>query len=126
MKKEIKERKDIKLLVDTFYTMARKDPEIQHFFNEVVDIDWEAHMPTMYDFWESILLDNPIYKGNPMTKHIALDSESRIEPHHFDRWEELFLKTLDHLFTGEKVELAKKRVADIKGLMKFKVEQARI
>ncbi len=124
--KEIKTREDIVLLVNTFYTKARKDPLIQHFFNEVVNIDWKAHMPTMYDFWEGILLDNPVYKGNPMTKHIALDSKSRLESQHFERWEELFIETLENNFTGEKVVLAKKRVSDIKSLMMFKVEQSRI
>ena len=123
--KQIETREDIKLLVDTFYEKARKDVVIQHFFNEVVDIDWDAHMPTMYDFWESLLLDNPIYKGNPMTKHIALDAKSRIEAVHFDRWEDLFILTLDQLFFGENVELAKKRATDIKRLMKYKVELAR-
>jgi len=124
--KQIETRQDIQILVDTFYLKVRKDPVIQHFFNEVVDINWEAHMPTMYDFWESLLLDNPVYKGNPMTKHITLDGKSRMEPYHFDRWEELFIETLDDLFTGNKVDLARQRVKDIKGLMMYKIEQARV
>ena len=123
--KEIESREDIKLLVDSFYKQARQDSLIQHFFNEVSDINWDAHMPTMYDFWESVLLDNPVYKGNPMTKHIALDAKSRMDTLHFNRWEELFITTLEHLFNGEKVDLAKKRVTDIKRLMQYKVEQAR-
>ncbi|NNF35118.1 MAG: group III truncated hemoglobin [Saprospiraceae bacterium] len=123
--KQIETREDIMLLVDTFYHKVRKDPIIQHFFNEVTEIDWKAHMPTMYDFWESLLLDNPVYKGNPMTKHIVLDSKSRMEPQHFDRWIELFHETLDDLFTSEKVAMAKSRSSDIRRLMQFKVETSR-
>lgn len=123
--KLIETRKDIQFLVDTFYQKVRKDPIIQHFFNDVTNINWEAHMPTMYDFWESLLLDNPVYKGNPMTKHIAMDAKSRMEPQHFDRWIELFHETLDDLFTGEKVTLAKARSSDIRRLMQFKVETSR-
>jgi hemoglobin len=49
-----------------------------------------------------------------------------MEPYHFDRWEELFIETLDDLFTGNKVDLARQRVKNIKGLMMYKIEQARV
>ena len=125
MKHDIQSREDIIKLVETFYSSVLKDKVISHFFTEVADISWEHHMPIMYNFWESVLLDNPVYKGNPMTKHIALDGKSRIDDIHFDRWEELFCATLDDLYTGEKVELAKKRAGELKALMKFKVQQSR-
>jgi hemoglobin len=122
---DIQSRKDVELLVNTFYKKVLVDPVIKHFFTEIVEISWEKHMPIMYDFWESVLLDNPVYKGNPMTKHIALDEKSPMEKIHFDRWEELWQETLDELFEGEKVVLAKQRAEQVKGLMMYKVQQAR-
>ena len=40
MKKDIKNRTDIKLLVDTFYYKVKTDKLIGHFFTEVVQIHW--------------------------------------------------------------------------------------
>ena len=125
MKHDIQSREDIIRLVDTFYSIVLEDKVIAHFFTEVVNISWDKHMPIMYDFWESVLLDNPVYKGNPMTKHIGLDQKSRMEKIHFDRWAELWHETLDKLYSGEKVKLAKKRAGELKALMSFKIQQSR-
>lgn len=125
MRSQIQSRDDVVLLVDSFYKKVLKDEIISHFFNEVAKINWNHHMPIMYNFWESVLLDNPVYKGNPMTKHIALDQQSKIEDIHFDRWETLWHETLDELFSGEKVDLAKRRASDMKALMKFKIMKSR-
>ena len=125
MRKTIQSREDIQLLVDTFYKKVLADDLIGHFFTEVISINWDEHMPVMYRFWESVLLDNPVYKGNPISKHLALDDKSRIRPVHFTRWIELFHHTVDELFTGEKAELAKFRSDQIKNLMMYKVEKHR-
>ena len=126
MKKDIINRGDIIQLIDAFYMKAKKDAVIGHFFTEVIPIDWDHHMPVIYDFWESVLLDNPVYKGNPMDKHLALDEKSRLENEHFDRWINLFNETVDEHFTGEKAELAKNRASQIRTLMAYKVEQNRV
>ena len=125
MKTDIQSREDIVILVDTFYKKVLEDDLISHFFNDVVKISWENHMPIMYNFWESVLLDNPVYKGNPMTKHIALDEKSKLEKKHFDRWELLFYETLDEKHEGGKVDLAKQRVQQLKGLMLYKIGKSR-
>lgn len=125
MKTDIQSREDIIILVDTFYKKVLEDNLISHFFNDVVKISWENHMPIMYNFWESVLLDNPVYKGNPMTKHIALDEKSKLEKKHFDRWELLFYETLDEMYEGDKVALAKQRVQQLKGLMLYKIGKSR-
>ncbi len=125
MKTDIINREDIIKLIDAFYIKVKKDKEIGHFFTEVIPIDWGHHMPVIYDFWESVLLDNPIYKGNPMEKHIALDGKSRMEKEHFDQWIRLFTETVDEQFTGEKAELAKNRAHQIRSLMAYKVQQSR-
>jgi hemoglobin len=83
-KKEIKTAKDVHLLVDTFYEKVIHDPIIGFIFTEVVQLSWEKHIPVMYAFWGSILLDEHSYSGNPMMKHIELDKKIALTPAHFD------------------------------------------
>lgn len=79
----------------------------------------------MYDFWEMVLLDKMVYKGNPMLKHISIDKKFRLEEKHFDRWIYLFINTIDQLFVGPKVELAKQRALSMKALMLHKIDLSR-
>ena len=123
-KTPIQNRKDIELLVDEFYKKVRTDDVIGHIFNEVADINWEKHMPVMYNFWESALLDIMTYKGNAMTPHIALSKKTAINQEHFTRWKKLFFETLDEYCVGDKVDEAKKRAEAMGALMLYKIEQS--
>jgi len=125
VKSDISSREDIEVLVDTFYKKVLMDELIGHFFTDVVKLDWEKHIPVMYDFWEMALLDKMIYHGNPMLKHIALDKMSKLEESHFDKWILLFSATLDELYAGPKVELAKQKIQTMKSLMLHKIKQSR-
>ncbi|MEQ9468182.1 MAG: group III truncated hemoglobin [Ekhidna sp.] len=119
---DITTRQDIELLVDRFYEQVIVDDIIGVFFTEVVRLDWEVHIPVMYDFWETILLDHFVYKGNPMTKHIQLNKQKKLEAQHFERWLELWEKTVRTHFDGPTAEEAINRAKQIGSLMKFKVE----
>lgn len=117
MKKDIKNRTDIKLLVDTFYNKVLSDKLIGHFFTEVVRINWEKHLSAMYDFWENILFFTGKYNGNPMDLHQHLSKVKSIEKRHFNRWNKLFTATIDDLFEGEKATLLKSKTISISGIM---------
>ena len=121
LNKDITRREDIELLITTFYTKAMADEEIKHFFHEVVKLDLERHIPHIADFWETVLLDNPVFTGNPMDKHIAMHAISPFTPDHFKRWLALFHQTTDELFTGDKAEMAKQRADSIALLMQYKI-----
>lgn len=121
MKKDIANRADIQQLVDTFYTKVRADETIGYLFNEVAQVNWEQHLPRMYDFWENILFQTVSFKGNPMTAHVQLHQKSPLSPAHFDRWLHLFLTTVDELFEGDKAELIKQRALSIATMMRIKV-----
>jgi hemoglobin len=122
---DITHRKDLELLIDAFYKKALKDELIQHFFTEVVQLDWEQHIPLIVDFWESSLLGTGNYKGNPMSAHLQLDRKSPLEPAHFDRWLKLWEETVNENFDGETANLAISRAQQIAQLMQFKIEQER-
>ncbi len=100
--KEIKTRKDIQFLVDSFYDKVVKDGVLAPFFQ---GLNFDEHLPKMVNFWAFVLLDEAGYKTDVTQAH----DKMRLKQEHFDRWLELFNKTVDDHFTGEKADLAKQR-----------------
>ena len=100
---------DVALLVDRFYGKVRVDALLGPIFSDVVQDDWPAHMATLYSFWETLLLGTGTYRGAPFPKHAVLP----VEKAHFDRWLELFLATVDELFSGPKADETKGRALSI-------------
>ena len=45
MKTDIRNRKDIELLVDTFYDKIKTDAVIGFLFTEIAQVNWETHFP---------------------------------------------------------------------------------
>ena len=68
----------------------------------------QIHIPLITDFWENILQDKLVYKKNAMEIHYEINKIYKLERQHFDAWLNLFNSTLDELYEGEKVILAKK------------------
>ena len=106
---DISTEADIKLLVDSFYQKVNQDELIGPIFNEVVEVDWAEHLPTMYRFWGSLLFRNNSYQGHPWPKHAVLP----VNPAHFNRWLSLFKQTVDEHFAGPKAIEAKNAAASI-------------
>ena len=118
---DIQNRLDIELMVNTFYSKVQQDKLIAHFFTEVIKLDWDKHLPKMYDFWDSIVFGAQQYKGNPMQVHKHIHSIAPIDNIHFDQWLLLFHQTIDQLFQGPRAEGLKTRAGNIKELMAFTV-----
>ena len=123
--RDIESREDVILMVDKFYEKVLKDNTIAFLFTDVAKVNWETHLPIMYNFWETILLDKVSYSGNPMSKHFVLDKKQELLPEHFERWKTLFIKNIDELFAGEIVNEAKMRANSIAYLMQTKIEEMR-
>ncbi len=121
-KQDIRERADIELLVNSFYEKVRQSQVIGFIFDEVAQIDWDKHLPRMYSFWASLLLDEHSYQGNPMIKHLELSKQTAMTDEQFSEWLLLFRQTLDELFEGPIAEDAKIRAANIARLMLFKIQ----
>ena len=120
MKTDIRNRKDIEKLVNAFYNKVKTDDVIGYLFTEVAKVDWEAHLPKMYNFWENILFCTANYNGNPMMKHKELHEKSPMTQEHFQHWTSLFTATVDKLFEGPKAEEIKNRAMNIASLMMYK------
>ncbi|HMK03838.1 MAG TPA: group III truncated hemoglobin [Ferruginibacter sp.] len=121
MKKDIAGRKDIELLVSEFYKKVQQDPTIGYIFSDIAKVNWEKHLPVMYDFFENMLFYTGSYTGNPMQLHKNLNRVVPLTSVHFDQWYYLFSTTVDELFEGETASLAKQRAQSIATVMQLKI-----
>lgn len=122
MKQDITRREDIKLLIDRFYARVQKNAALSYIFNDVAKVNWDTHLPVMYAFWSSLLLDEQSYGGNPMTKHLELSKITPLTTKEFSAWLALFTETVDELFEGAVAKEAKSRAGQIARLMQYKIE----
>ncbi|MDX5396941.1 MAG: group III truncated hemoglobin, partial [Hymenobacteraceae bacterium] len=53
-KKDILAQEDIIKLVDTFYEKVNQDELLAPVFNDFAAVNWQTHLPVMYDFWGSV------------------------------------------------------------------------
>src|ERR1700712_2535364 len=98
MKKDIENRADIVLLVNSFYAKVKSESKIGPFFNKILNANWPIYLATMYNFWENIVLYTGTYEGGPMSVHKHLQHISPMNESNFARWDELFICTVDELF----------------------------
>jgi len=119
--KEILSLEDIKLLVDTFYGKVQADPLIGPIFNGRIQDRWPIHLQKMYNFWQTILLEEYTYNGRPFPPHMALP----IGHEHFEQWLSIFIQTVDELFTGDKAEEAKWRAGKMAEMFESKLNYFR-
>ncbi len=117
MKTDIRNKKDIEKLVNAFYNNIKTDAVISYYFTDVAQVNWEEHLPKMYDFWENILFCTGNYNGNPMMRHKELHEKSPMTKEQFKYWTTLFTSTVDKLFEGSKAEEIKSRAINISFVM---------
>ncbi len=122
IKRDIETRRDIEVFVKAFYETVKTNDVLGIIFNEVVHMNWDHHIPLITDFWETILLDKPVYTHNAMEVHYTLNRIYPLKKEHFDSWLRIFNETIDQLFSGNRTELAKKRAHSIALLMLHKME----
>ncbi len=112
----------VKFLVDSFYEKVQADSFIGPVFTDVAQVDWSKHLPKMYAFWESIILGNNAYSGNPFQPHLAVNQKSTLTVDHFERWLQLFTETLAENFTGDTAEQVRQRATQIAMVWNHKLE----
>lgn len=125
-KKDIETRADIEAFIQSFYKKVIVDETVGIIFTKIFPINWEHHIPLIVDFWETILLDNPVYKKNAMAVHFDINKIFPLQKKHFDAWLYLFNTTLDEMFEGTKTMLAKKRADGIAQIMLLKMDAVNI
>ena len=125
-KPDIATREDLMRLLSAFYKEAIVDATIGHFFTRVIHLDLEKHIPVIADFWETVLLNGNSYKKNAMLPHIHINQLSPMEEKHFQRWLQIFNRTVDNMFAGETSDRAKQRALSIATVMRIKVSNSHL
>jgi len=116
---DIRDKDDVKVFVDAFYTAAREDHLLGPVFNNrIKNEDWPKHLERIYGFWNTILFGISDYRGNPFSHHLGLD----IDKQHFDRWVELFQSVVNSNFKGVKADEALLRAGKMKELFESKLK----
>ncbi len=94
---DIKNKDDIAIFVNLFYTKVRRDDLIGPIFNRIIAAeDWPAHLEKLTNFWNTVLFGEIDYRGNPFSKHVNLP----IDAQHFNRWIELLTATIKENYEG--------------------------
>jgi hemoglobin len=119
--RDLESREDIDRLLRRFYAHAMVDPVIGYLFTDVARLDLERHLPVIGDFWEKVLLQRPVYAGNPLAVHVVLHRAATLTHAHFQRWLELWARSVDHLFVGTMAEQAKQRAVVIAASMQHRL-----
>lgn len=126
MTKQIENRDDIALLVQTFYDKIRKDVEIGFYFNETIQ-DWPTHLEKLTDFWEMNLFGGRQFSGNPIEAHNKVDKtfNESITPETFGIWLNHWFATIDELFEGENADILKRRARKMNTVLYLNIFQNR-
>ena len=126
-RKDIQNRSDVKLLVETFYEKIRVDKVLGPIFNGIIT-DWDSHLTLLTDFWETQLFLKRKYYGNPVTAHQEVDDKMNhtITSEHFGLWLNLWFATIDQLFEGETAWIAKNRAQKMSTMLFMQIFQNKI
>lgn len=97
---DLSTRKDLEHLLRTFYVRALDDPLLRHVFIDVVDLDLEAHLPRITDFWQVVLFNTGTYDGRAMEVHRRIHQRVPLTKAHFTRWLELWREAVTDHYAG--------------------------
>lgn len=103
---DITSNDDVAGLVREFYGRCFADDLLGPIFRDVAHLDLEAHVPTMVDFWTTVLFKAARYQGNVLNVHVDLHRKSPLTAEHLDRWLALWTATVGDMFTGPTADLA--------------------
>lgn len=121
--RDLRDRDDIAALITEFYTRAFADPVLGPIFLEIARMDLAAHVPVMCDFWETVLFQAGLYRGNAFSVHLDLHEKAPLTAMHFQRWLDIWEATVDDLFVGDKAIQAKVQAGRIAGSISRRLER---
>jgi hemoglobin len=122
MSKDIRNREDLSLIMEVFYSKLLKDNIIKHFFDDIIQQNHlEQHLETITDFWNGILFNDTAYQKNAMQPHLILNKTKPFKKEHFKTWLHHFSTSVDENFKGEKAQMAKTRALSIATVMEIRM-----
>lgn len=110
---DLDSRSAIHDLVVGFYREVVFDELLDPVFSEDVEVDWASHIPRLIDYWCRVLLREPGFEGTVLDTHRRVHALSPLRVEHFDRWYELWARTIDARWSGPTATRAKAHAARI-------------
>ena len=121
--KDIEKRKDIEVIMESFYNRLLKDDRINYIFTDVAHVNIVSHLPVIIDFWEQNILKSESYKNNVLKIHQELNGKVKLSAKHFAVWLTCFYGAVDDHFKGENAENMKTRALSIATVMEIKLSE---
>lgn len=123
MKPDITSRKDLYLIVKSFYKELLHHKDLAPFFEEFKDVHkLSAHLEILVDFWDNTLFYSGTYTKNAIRPHIGIHEKKRISALHFETWLRLFNQAVDQHFEGLHATTIKNRALSIATVMRIKLK----
>jgi len=110
-------KENLNKMVVRFYAKILNDEIVGPFFIEKLGDDlnndlWKPHIELLTNFWASIALGDPTYRGNPFAPHLQIRG---LQASTFDRWLKLFFEILDATYEAQIADSFKQRSTVIAG-----------
>lgn len=118
---DITGRPDLIRLVNAFYERIRSDEKLGPIFNDIAQVNWESHLPKMYDFWDTVLFGAGTFRGNPLVAHARLVPLADMGKDSFDHWLKLFTETVNELFEGTNALIIVRSAEDMANVIYSKI-----
>jgi hemoglobin len=119
-KTDIRNRNDVKKLVDLFYENLLNDDNMSPIFAPSME-HWPQHVERVYNFWDNWLFQTGSYTGGMMWVHIERHRTHPLTTEHFERWLAYWNTVTDALFEGENADFVKKKALEIGQIMNAKL-----
>ena len=116
-------RADIIVLVDRFYDRVRADALLGPIFDGVARVNWETHLPKLYDFWDTVMFRANTFRGNLIGAHARLIPAAAMGKELFDHWLGLFRKTVAENFDGPNAEHIVRCAEDMANVIYSKIHR---
>jgi hemoglobin len=104
---DLDSRQNIEAFVDLFYQRILSDALLAPIFIDVAEIDLDAHLPHIKNYWCKLLLGDNAYSRHTMNIHRQLHGKRPLVAADFQRWLGTFIATVDDNYIGERSERAK-------------------
>ena len=108
-------------LVTRQYADVVQDDLLGPYFSfEPEHLDWQAHIASVADYWNHVVLLAPDYDIDVLEGHRHLHDHRAFTPALFDRWLQIFVDTVDGGWTGPNATHAKKRATGMARAMSLR------
>lgn len=120
-KPDLDSRSEIHDLVVYFYREIVFDEFLDYVFEDVAQVDWNAHIPRLIDYWCGVLLRQPGYDGMILAAHEDVHELDNFTVEHFETWFAMWVRCVDDQWSGPLADKAKSHAAGMAKVMSRKL-----